>query len=146
MNITALHKTTAALLGLLLSSLPLAKNTNAAELEWLCGEYSFLGGAKVYAGKLQNGRPIGLVVFDARSEAGRVLALYAFGPKSDGGGGQGCKPHFGKIHGDTLVVSLGGSTKATYIFEESGKVSLEWSRRNRSGKTEKLEGKLKEQL
>ena len=135
---------TVALLGLMLSSLPLSESAKASELKWLCGEYSFLGGSKEYIGRLSNGRPSGLVVFDARTEAGRVLSLYAYGPMSDGGGGQGCRPHFGKIDGNTLIVNLGGRRKATYTFKESGEVSLEWTRRHRNGKLEKLEGKLKE--
>ena len=133
----------AAVLGLLLSSLPLAEGAKASELEWLCGDFSFLGGSKEHVGRMSNGRQSGLVVFDARSEAGRVLTLYAWGPKPDGSGGQGCMPSFGKIDGDVLVVGLGRGTKATYTFEESGEVSLEWSRKHRNGKLEKLKGKLK---
>ncbi|MCY4503448.1 MAG: hypothetical protein OXE57_18035 [Alphaproteobacteria bacterium] len=66
-----------ALLGLLLSPLPLADGAKASELDWLCGDTSFLGSATEYVGRLSNGRPNGLVLFDARSDSGRVLALYA---------------------------------------------------------------------
>ena len=134
----------AALLGLLLSSSPFAEGAKASELEWLCGDFSFLGGSKEYVGRMSNGRQSGLVVFDARSDSGRLLALYAYGPRPDGSGGQGCGPSFGKIDGDTLVVSLARGAKAIYTFEESGKVSVEWSRKRRNGKIEKLKGKLEE--
>ncbi len=133
----------AALFGLLLSPLPFAENAKASELEWLCGDYSFLGSAQVYVGRMPNGRQNGLVLYDARSDSGRVLALYAWGPRSDGSGGQGCGPSFGKIDEDVLVLRLSRNTKATYKFEESGDVSLEWSRKHRNGKLEKLKAKLK---
>ena len=134
----------AAFIGLTLSSLPLSERAKASELDWLCGDFSFLGSAKIYAGRLSNGRPSGLVLFDARSDSGRVLALYAWGPKRDGSGGQGCVPRFGKIDGDTLVVKLSRNTKASYAFEQTGDVSLEWSQKQRNGKVEKLTAKLEE--
>ncbi len=135
--------TMAAALSLLLSSLTLVESAKASELEWLCGDYSFLGSAQVYVGRMSNGRENGLVLYDARSDSGRVLALYAWGPRPDGSGGQGCGPSFGKIDGDVLVLRLSRNTKATYKFEESGKVSLEWSRKHRNGKLEKQKGTLK---
>ena len=134
----------AILLGPILSSLPFAEGAKASELDWLCGDFSFLGSSKVYTGKLSNGRPNGLVLFDARSESGRVLALYAWGPKRDGTGGQGCIPRFGKLDGDTLVVKLSRNTEAAYKFEQTGDVSFEWSQKKRNGKVEKLKATLEE--
>ena len=133
----------AAILGVLLSSLSFVRDARASELEWLCGDYAFLGSAKEYVGRLENRRPVGLVLYDARSDSGRVLALYAYGPRPGESGRQGCLARFGKIEGDILTVPLGGGVTTTFAFEESGEVSIEWSRKHRNGKTEKLTGKLK---
>ena len=139
-----LRTATTALLGLSLTSLALVPSGRATDLEWICGDYSFLGNARTYTGRLkENQRPVGLVLYDARGDSGRVLALYAYGPKP-GGDRHGCLPRFGKLTGDQLVVSLGGGIKTTYTFAESGKVSLEWSRKKRNGKTVKLRGELSE--
>ena len=139
-----LRTTTTALLGLSLASLALVPSGRATDLEWLCGDYSFLGSARTYTGRLkENQRPVGLVLYDARGDSGRVLALYAYGPKP-GGDRRGCLPRFGKLTGNELVVWLGRGTKTTYTFAESGEVSLEWSHKKRNGKTEKLRAKLSE--
>ena len=133
----------AAFLGLPLVWLPLAEEAKASDLEYLCGDYSFLGGAKAYVGRMSNGRQNGLVLFDARSESGRVLTLYAWGKRPDGSGGEGCSPIFGKVDGNTLVVRY-SRTKATYTFDGSGKASLEWLRTHKNGKREKLTAQLEE--
>lgn len=134
---------TAAIAGLLLSSVSVVRDARASELEWLCGDYSFLGAFKEYVGRLENRRPVGLVLYDARSDSGRVLALYAWGPMPGTSGRQGCGPRFGKLEGDTLTLPLSRNTTTTYTFEESGEVSIEWSRKHKSGKTKKLTGTLK---
>ena len=139
-----LRTATTALLGLSLTSLALVPSGRATDLDGLCGDYSFLGSARSYTGRFEkNERPAGLVLYEARGDSGRVLALYAYGPKP-GGNRQGCIPRFGKLTGDKLVVWLSRSTKTTYTFAESGEVSLEWSQKKRNGKTEKLRAKLSE--
>lgn len=133
-----------AVAALLLATAMFVERAEADDLKWACGEYSFLGGSKVYSGMMSNGRKAGLVLLDARSERGRVLALYVFGTRPDGSGGQGCWPRFGQIDGDTLIVPIGRQAIATYVFDESsGSASMEWTRKHRSGKVEKLTAKLK---
>jgi len=141
-----LRTTTTALLGLSLASLALVPSGRATDLEWLCGDYSFLGSARTYTGRLkENQRPVGLVLYDARGDSGRVLALYAFGPRPNrSGDSQACLPRFGKLTGNELVVWLYGRTKVTATFAESGVAYLEWSDKKRDGKTEKLRAKLSE--
>ena len=134
--------TMVALLGILLLSPAFTGGAKALELEEVCGDFSFLGGGKVYVGKLSNGRKGGLVLFDPRSETGRVLVLYAYGTRPDGSGGQGCAPYFGQIDGNTLLVPLGRGAKATYNFGGSGAASLEWSRERRDGRVDRLKGEL----
>ncbi len=133
----------AAILGVLVSSVSLVRDAQASGLTKFCGDYSFLGGAKEYVGWLSNRRRAGLVLFDARSESGRVLILYFVGKKPDGSKRQSCSPVFGQLKGNTLEVRFSRRTRVSYTFEESGEVSLTWVRTNRKGKVHRLTGKLR---
>ena len=130
----------AAFLSLTLSSPLLGEGAKASELDWLCGDFSFLGDSKVYVGRASNGRQLGLVVFDARSDTGRVLVLYAYGPKRGGSGGQGCGPAFGKIDGNTLVSKGGQGSKAIYKFEGVGQGVSRMAEETQGRETRKADG------
>ena len=119
----------------------------ALDLPELCGDYQLLNSpdTRVYHGQFtSNGVSLehALIVIEV-TDTGRALVFYAHGrqPAWDIDRAN-CRPHFGTMEENTLTVHLYRGNTVTYVFDESGKVSVVYVVRRRSGGTRRTRGEL----
>ena len=123
-----------------------AQSAVALDLSELCGDFGFLKSEpSVYRGEFaRDGATLDHALVLAKETNGnRVLAFYVFGeqPKWRINRG-GCRPVFGTMDGNTLVLKLQRWITVTYEFDGNAEASVEYVVRRRDGGTSTTAGRV----